>query len=253
MGSALIATAASATTPASSIPGAPADEAAIRAIFLSEDKAGSAHRAADLDWENAFGVRYTDLAKRDAFYGANVTPLQSASVERRLEVKIRFFNPTLAVADVYKRRVGQLDVATHKPGPDRWLRVTAVLEKCDGAWIEVLERIADLRLPWYVHYDAIPAAVPVPAQTLARWAGAYHDVAGQPYATVSVAAGHLVMDTGRRSYVVVPTSADAFLSFDPDDLAEYDKIAFATDSAGHVKLTLTDMVDAPVIVLTKAE
>jgi hypothetical protein len=230
-----------------------ADEAAIRAIFTSDDQSAASHRAADLDWENAFGIRYTDSRKREAFYSGNVTPLQATSTEQSLEVKVHFIGPTLAVADVYKHRVGQLDVATHKPGPDRWIRVTAVLEKRDLVWTEVLERIADLRLPYYVHYDSLPAAVPVPPRTLAGYAGVYHDSAGKPFATVSAVGDHLVLKTARRAYIVTPTSARTFLSFDPDDLAEYDKVTFATDPAGRVTLSLTDMVDVPISLLTKSD
>jgi hypothetical protein len=235
------------------VPGSAADEAAIAAIFTSDDQTNGGHRAPDLDWENAFGIRYTDLAKREAFYSAKVTPLQTPSTEKRLELKVRFLSATLAVVDTYKHRVGQLDVATRKPGPDRWIRATALMEKRDGVWTEVLERIADLRLPYYVHYDTIPTAVPVQPQILAGWAGAYRDQAGKPFATVSVMGDHLVLKTTRRTYVLQPTSANTFLSFNPDDLAEYDKIAFETDASGRVTLSMTDMVDAPIRVLTRGE
>jgi hypothetical protein len=61
--------AAALATPAAAgsfVVGAPGDEAAIRAIRASRQETVAGHRAADLDWENAFGIRYDDRAKREA-------------------------------------------------------------------------------------------------------------------------------------------------------------------------------------------
>jgi hypothetical protein len=70
-----------------------------------------------LDWENAFGIRYTDLKKRDAFYAQIVKPLQTSDTDTTLEIKIRALAPGVAVADEYWHIVGQLDTTTRKPGP----------------------------------------------------------------------------------------------------------------------------------------
>lgn len=152
--------------------GSAQDEAAIRAI-VADAAAGrpNPHIAANLDWENPFGIRYGDLAKRDAFYHAFVSPLQKDDTDTTLEVKVRFLDAGTAVADEYWHTVGQLDVATHKPGPDRWGRTTYIFSERSGSWTEVLERVADLRVAWYHHYDALPQAAPVPAAALASLTG----------------------------------------------------------------------------------
>jgi len=144
--------------------GSAQDGAAIRAI-VADAAAGrpNSHFAANLDWENAFGIRCTDLAKRNAFYHAVVSPLQKDDTDTTLEVKSRFLDAGTAVADEYWHTVGRLDVTTHKPGPDRWGRTTYIFSKRSGSWTEVLERVADLRLAWYPHYDALPKPAPIPA------------------------------------------------------------------------------------------
>jgi hypothetical protein len=157
--------------------GTPADEAA---ILASGQETVAGHRAPNLDWENAFGIRYDDLAKREAFYGAVVAPLQKSTTDTVLETRIRFLTPTVALADTYEHLVGQLDVATHVRGADRWIRATDILKKENGAWTLVAGRIADLRYPWYRHYDAIPSAAPLPANVLAAYAGAYTRADGKP-------------------------------------------------------------------------
>ena len=51
----------------------PADDAAIRAIVASQSASQEdPHVASDLDWENAFGIRYTNLKKRDDWFNVNV-------------------------------------------------------------------------------------------------------------------------------------------------------------------------------------
>ena len=67
------------------------------------------HVAADLDWENAFGIRYTDLKKRDAFYGSVVKPQFAQADSSTLEIKIKYIEPgDVAIADSY----------WHVAGPD---------------------------------------------------------------------------------------------------------------------------------------
>ena len=146
--------------------GNPQDEAAIRAI-VADASAGrpSSHVASNLDWENAFGIRYTDLAKRDAFYGAVVLPLQKDDTDTTLEVKVRFLDGGTAIADEYWHIVGQLDVATHKPGPDRWGRTTYIFSKHSGSWTEVLRRgrnCLDRILAW-ISGSSAGCSVPISA------------------------------------------------------------------------------------------
>jgi hypothetical protein len=238
-------------TAGSFVVGAPKDEAAIRAIVASGQETVAGHRAADLDWENAFGVRYGDLAKREAFYGAVVAPLQTSATDTILETRVRFLTPTVAIVDTYKHLVGQLDIATHVRGPDRWIRATDILKKDDGAWTIVAKRIADLRYPWYRHYDAIPAAAALPPGSLSAYAGAFVRPDGGALGVVSVAGDHLVLKTERKSWVVVPTSTADFLAFDPNDLAEYQKIHFTIDKTGQVSLAATDEAGDPILTAVK--
>ena len=234
------------------VTGTPQDEAAIRAIIkdLSADKP-NAHVAPDVDWENAFGIRYFDLKKRDAFYHAVVSPLQKEDTDSTLEVKVRFPTADTAIADEYWHVVGQLDVETHKPGPDRWGRTTYFFTKHDGTWTEVLERVADLRLPYYKHYDTMPMAVPVPAATLASYAGTYELTADHSQRTIAVSGDHLTVASAKRTRVAIPTSATEFLLFSPADLAEYAKLRFEKDASGNVTGILTYETNEPMGTLKK--
>ena len=203
------------------------DETEIRAIVANSAAGRPEPRiAANLDWENAFGIRYTDLKKRDAFYHAVVTPLQKNDSDSTLEVKIRYLDPNTAVADECWHVIGQLDVATRKPGPDRWGRTTYICVKRDGHWIEVLERVADLRLAYYKHYDAMPKPIPVPAATLASYAGKYVFANDQSARSIKVEGDHLIVASAKRSRIAIPSSSSDFLVFDPNDLAEYAEPAF---------------------------
>ena len=227
------------------VPGAPTDEAAIRHILELEEKGDESRVAPDLDWENAFGIRYTDEKKRAIFYHAAVDPLQVQSKRVDLETRIKFVAPTIAIVDVYGHRVGQIDRKTGKAGADRWLRNTYIFKKEHEEWIQVAERIADLRLPWYKHYDAMPAAVPVPAPTLASYAGKYKFAHDDTAEEVSVAGDHLLMKSEHGSNTLIPTSPSEFLSFAPDDLAEYDKVTFHTGTDGKLTLSLANETGEP--------
>ena len=155
-----------------------------------------------------------------------------------LEVKIRYLDSHTAVADEYWHIIGQLDVATHKPGPDRWGRTTYVMVKQGGHWMEVLERVADLREAYYKHYDLLPKAVPVPAAILASYAGSYVFVDDKSTRSVTVEGDHLVVASAKRSRIAIPTSPTDFLLFDPGDLAEYAKLHFNQPATGPMQATL---------------
>jgi len=78
-----------------------------------------------------------------------------------LEVNVRLVEPTIALTDEYWHVVGQIYAGETQPGPDRWGRTTYGFKKENGAWTAVLERVADLRLPYCQHYSSRPAPVPV--------------------------------------------------------------------------------------------
>jgi len=249
-----------AQAPASSfVNGSKDDEAQILVILKSSDiDEPSLHVAADLDWENAFGIRYFNLAKRDLFYKKYVTPLQKEGTFTRLEVKIKFVEPNVAVADEYWREQGQLDRATQKPGPDRWGRTTYVFTKKDGVWTEVLERVADVRLAYFKHYESLPPAVKVDAAILASYAGVYESKAAADFpkgrAVVKVSGDHLEFSTeDLGNEVAIPASATEFLLMDPNDLAEYLKCVFSKDPDGKVSVTYSSFVDKPIGKMAKVE
>ena len=102
-----------------------------------------------------------------------------------------------------------------------------------------MERVADLRAPYFKHYDKLPAAAPVPAPTLASYVGTY---AGDgKKMTISVSGDHLTLKSltsDNRFTDVIPVSATQFQSFDPDDLAEYFVLSFANGEEGHASLTI---------------
>ena len=219
-------------TSSSFVSGSAADETAIRAIVKNQAaNKPDPHLAADLDWENAFGIRYSDLKKMKKFYGEEVTPLQQDDTDTTLEVKVKYITPEIAVADEYWHIVGQLDYKTDKPGPDRWGRTTYILKKENGTWTEVMERVADLRIPYYKHYDSLPAAAPIPASTLASYAGTYERTPGAKSVQLTVSGDHLAVVSKHGKFVAIPASATEFLVFDPDDLAEYTRYTFSPDGS----------------------
>jgi hypothetical protein len=250
---------AQAPAAASFVSGTKDDEAQIMAILKSSDiDEPSLHVAADLDWENAFGIRYTNLAKRDLFYKKYVTPLQKDGTFTRLEVKIKFIEPNVAVADEYWREQGQLNRETQKPGPDRWGRTTYVFTRKDGVWAEVLERVADIRLPYFKHYDSLPPAAKVDTAVLASYAGVYESQAAADFpkgqAVLKVNGDHLEFSTeDLGSEVAIPTSATEFLLMDPNDLAEYLKCVFSKDADGKIIVTYLTFQDKPIGKMAKVQ
>jgi hypothetical protein len=169
-----------------------------------------------------------------------------------LETRIKFVAPTFAIADVYGHRVGQVDQKTGKVGADRWGRNTYIFKKENGVWIEVAERIADLRYPWYRHYDAMPAAFPVPSATLASYVGAYATAEGKQIGVIMLAGDHLTFQSERGDRTLIPTSATEFLGFHADDLAEYVKVTFGMDAAGKTSISVTSEVGEPIVTGGKA-
>jgi hypothetical protein len=204
---AVVASLSAQTKTGSFVAGTKEDETAIRAIIQSADADQTdPHMAADLDWENAFGIRYFDLKKRDAFYGEIVKPqMKNVTDSSTLEVKIKFIEPTVAVADEYWHLAGQVYAGETKPGPDRWGRTTYVFKKEDGVWTEVLERVADLRIPYFKHYDAIPAPVTVSPEILATYAGSYQKSSGEKVVEVTVKGDRLSIVRKGKTYVGIPT------------------------------------------------
>jgi hypothetical protein len=221
------------TSPAASASPQSADETEIRAFIRGgEAETPFVREAPNLDWENAFGIRYNNLAKRDAFYREAVAPLQVGDTGGTLEVRILFIGLSLAVADEYWHEVGQRDVDTLKRGPDRWGRTTYIFEKADGMWTEIIERVADLRLAYYRHYDGLPAPEPLSDEALAKLEGTFRF--RRSILTLSRAGGkfavtkRLIANPAERSTLVgIPTSASTVLIFDPDDIAEYSIIEFS--------------------------
>ncbi|MGA2536588.1 MAG: hypothetical protein ABSF53_11270 [Terracidiphilus sp.] len=230
-------------SPASSfVEGSSSDEAAVRAIVASQsaDKE-DVHVAPDLDWENAFGIRYTNLKKRNDWFDKNIKPQFKDAQNTSLEVKVRFLEPTVAVADEYWRVVGQVYAGETKPAADRWGRTTYIFKKVNGAWTEVLERVADLRAGYFKHYESLPAGVPVESSVLSSYAGKYEKAPGKPYADISVAGDRLAITTHRGNFVGIPVSATEFLVFDPNDLADYFKLVFSpapADASAIPKMTM---------------
>jgi hypothetical protein len=229
-----------------------ADEAEIRAyIQKGEAETPFVKEAPDLDWENAFGIRYNNLAKRDAFYSAAVAPLQVGDTGGTMEVRIQFVGPSLAVADEYWHEVGQRDVDTLKRGPDRWGRTTYILQMADGKWTEVIERVADLRLAYYRHYEVLPASAPLSDAALAKLEGTFRF--RRSTLTLARAADRFTVTrrmianpTERTTLVGIPTSASTVLIFDPSDIAEYSTMEYSEGIP-----TITRSGDDPVIAGTR--
>jgi hypothetical protein len=217
-----------AQAPSSSfVPGTPADEADIRSIVASQSADKEDYRiATDLDWENAFGIRYTNLEKRNHFFNTYIKSQFKDATNTSLEVKLRFLDSTIAVADEYWHVAGQVYAGEAKPGPDRWGRTTYIFKKEGGTWTEVMERVADLRSPYFKHYDALPTPAHVDAATLRSYAGNYAAGQGKPSFEVAVSGDRLTITGNRDTFVGIPTSSGDFLGFDPKDLAEYYLVSF---------------------------
>jgi hypothetical protein len=232
--------------PARAAPTRAGDEAAIRAIITADDEGRRDQGyAPNMDWENAFGVRYTDAAHRERLLQYVHSTLQAQATSEVLETRIAFLDPAMAVADEYWHVAGQIDQATGKPGADRWGRTTFVFRKESSAWLLVVERIADLRIPYYKHYTALPKPVPVQPPVLASYAGDYVTSTGKPDSRIAVEGDHLLVDTGGSKGIGIATSAQDFVVFTPGDLERhYDlhfepggtKLAWSADR-GHVSGT----------------
>jgi len=230
-----------------------ADRAAIIAIVQdSSASKPNPHVAPNLDWEDAFGVRYTDLKKREAFYAAVVAPLQKNDTGGTLEIKVKFIKPDIAVADEYWREIGQLDVVTRKPGPDRWGRTTYFFTRNAGQWTEILERVADLRYAYYHHYETLPVPVPVRPSILAHYAGTYIVTDDHTTRKIAVEGDQLMITSAKGIRVGIPVSSTDFLEFNPEDLAEYKKLHFATDAKNRVAVTVSEEIGETLRTLAKA-
>ena len=221
-----------------------ADEVMVRSIVGNlEAEKPETHVSPRLDWENAFGIRYADLKKRDAFYVSIVKPQFKSATSTTLEPSMSFPSPTVAVADTYWHVAGQVYAGQSKAGPDRWGRTTYILVKENGIWTEAIERVADLRLPFYQHLDAVPASVPVSSGLLNAYAG--HYIGGPPSGTttavdVAVTGDHLTFSGKRGPRTAIPTSDSNFLVFlKVDDAAEYYKATFTVDN-GHDRYELCE-------------
>jgi hypothetical protein len=179
-------------------------------------------------------------AKRDKFYAKFVKPQMSALTDdKTLEVKVRFLTPDMAVADEYWHIAGQIYGGETKAGPDRWGRTTSIFKKVNGTWTLILSRVADLRDPWYRHYDELPTAASLPASVLDSFAGQYQRD-GEPYATFIVEGDHLVIKRSETErYIGIPVSASRILAFLPDDVADYRILDIAPKKDGHLVFQIT--------------
>ena len=113
-----------------------ADEAAIREVI---DQAERQNYANDVDWENAFGGRFTDRQAVENFLTETVDPTM-ASAEGGQRVTVRFLSERLAIADSYWWLIGQSGAF-----PDRNGRVTYVLSRNGPEWRINVVRVADLQ------------------------------------------------------------------------------------------------------------
>ena len=115
----------------------------MRAIVSSWDRKESNFR--DVDWENAFGVRLKGFTAVDQFITTRVRPTQRTALMKVDEVRVSIIAPDIAVADRYWTLIGQTDGENGPKLPDRKGRTTYVLQKQNGMWTVLVERIADLR------------------------------------------------------------------------------------------------------------
>jgi hypothetical protein len=145
-----------------------------------------------------------------------------------------------------------MDQKTMKADPDRWGRTTYLFTKKDGVWSEVLERVADLRLPYFKHYDAIPEPVAVAPATLASYVGSYDSDPRKMHTEIKLHGNRLDVTTeGFEPSVGIATSPTEFVMINPDDLAEYYKGIFSKGSEGKTMLTLLSFTDKPFATLIK--
>ena len=230
-----------------------ADEAAIRAIVTSQSASQEdPHVASDLDWENAFGVRFINLKKRNDWFNTNIKSQFKDATDETLEVKIRLLEPTVAVADEYWHIAGQVYAGATKPGADRWGRTTYIFKKENGTWTEVMERVADLRGTYFKHYDKLPAAVPLPAATLTSYAGTYEVAPGRTF-TIEVFGDHLSLTSRGKTYTAIPASPTEFLGFQGDDTSSYQKLSFTIAPGAMPRVAMSYADGTPIATATKVK
>jgi hypothetical protein len=75
----------------------------------------------------------------------------------------------------------------------------------------VVQRIADLRLPYFKHFDRIPTAAPVPAAILASYVGNYESAPGRTEEEITVSGDHLTIAFPKKKEIAIPTSETEFL------------------------------------------
>ena len=216
------------------VTGAAEDEAAIRRV-LALGPESKQHAAVDLDWENAFGVRFNSFDTLNAFLTKRLGPTEANATLTTLETKIRFVDPSIAVADAYIRLVGQINRNTGKTLPERWIRETYVLKKFGDNWILILERVADLRAPWYRHFTSLPS--PVSVSTLGLYVGTYEARPGLRY-QISRDVSHLVVKTSEGTGIAIPGSDTKFFYFrDPSVPGNYHLFIFSKLPDGTITFT----------------
>ena len=153
--------------------GSEADEEAIRSII---DNAERLSYADDVDWENAFGGRFTDRQSVENFLTEMVDPTMS-SAEGGQRVTVRFLSDDLAIADSYWWLVGQSGPISERNG-----RVTYVLSRSGSEWRINVVRVADLQhepMPKRpVDADNPWPLVPLSPSELSSYEGHYEEAAG---------------------------------------------------------------------------
>jgi hypothetical protein len=92
----------------------------------------------------------------------------------------------------------------------------------------------------------MPKPIPVPAATLASYAGKYVFADDQSARSIKVEGDHLIVASAKRSRIAIPSSSSDFLVFDPNDLAEYASLHFSRSPDGHADASLHDEVGTPI-------
>ncbi|HLG41327.1 MAG TPA: SgcJ/EcaC family oxidoreductase [Chitinophagaceae bacterium] len=136
------------------ITGSVNDEQAIREVLAKFEKAFedrdakiyAANFTRDAEWENAFGSREKGRENIENRLAGVYQMFQQAN-QKIKEIRIRFITPDVAVADVDREIVGQVNVSGEKVLPQRNVRTTHIFKKENGKWLVMVFRIADLRNP----------------------------------------------------------------------------------------------------------
>ena len=115
-----------------------------------------------------------------------------------------------------------------------------------------MERVADLRGSYFKHYETLPAAAPVPAATLASYAGTYEVAPGHTF-TIEVAGDRLSLISRGTTYTAIPTSPTEFLGFRGDDTASYQKLSFTTTPGAMPKVAMSYADGTPIATATKVK